>query len=223
MTVVICDDHQLFGESLAVVMEQHGYEIAAITTTPETGVQAVLDHAADLCIMDLTFPEPLEDGIAAACRLRVDSPDTTIIMLTATSDATAFARAISAGVTGFARKDQDVRGVLDTIDRVVAGDVVIDAVSLRAAVSVQHRPLSDGERLAKFLTHREREVLELLTLGYSTQRIAESTGVAYSTARTHIQNLLVKLGVHSRLEASAFAVAHGLVPSRHGKDALPTA
>lgn len=212
MRVIICDDHQLFGESLAVVLQERGYPVDAVTTSPEEALAAVRRQAPDLCIMDLSFPEPSPDGVEAARRVKEVSPDTAVVLLTASGDSDAFARAIAVGVTGFARKDQDVAGVLDTIERVADGQVVIDPELLRAAVTVRKRAASDAERLASFLTPRERQVLELLTLGYTTSRIAKETGVAHSTARTHIQNLLVKLGVHSRLEASAFAVANDLVP-----------
>jgi two-component system nitrate/nitrite response regulator NarL len=210
--VIICDDHQLFGESLAVVLQERGYAVDAVTTSPDEALHVVREQTPELCIMDLNFPDPTHDGVEAARRVKEESPDTAVVLLTASGDAAAFARAISAGVTGFARKDQDVEGVLDTIERVAEGQVVIDPELLRAAVSVRKRTPSDAERLASFLTPRERQVLELLTLGYTTSRIAKETGVAHSTARTHIQNLLVKLGVHSRLEASAFAVANDLVP-----------
>jgi len=211
MHIIICDDHQLFGESLAVVLQERGHDVDAVTTSPDDALEAVRRHDPELCIMDLSFPGALHDGVEAARRVREERPGTAVVLLTASGDPTVFARAISVGVTGFARKDQDVEGVLDTIERVADGQVVIDPELLRAAVAAPRRAQSDAERLASFLTPRERQVLELLTLGHSTSRIAKETGVAHSTARTHIQNLLVKLGVHSRLEASAFAVAHDLV------------
>lgn len=218
MKAVLCDDHRLFGESLGVVLEARGHQVAAVTTTPLEAVEAVRDHHPDVCVMDLTFPASSLDGVEAARLVMQESPDTAVVILTAGGDAAAFARAIAIGVTGFARKDQDVEGVLDTINRVAAGQAAIDPHLLRAALQLRQVPLSDAERLASFLTPREQEVLALITRGYSTDRIAATTGVAYSTARTHIQNTLVKLGVHSRLEASAFAVAHDLVPSQRQPD-----
>lgn len=209
--MVICDDHQLFAESLAVVLAGHGFFVAGITTTPPDAAHAVDVHDAGLCIMDLNFDNYDGDGVDGAQLVLGKRPGTAIVMLTASSDAQAFARAIAVGVTGFARKDQGVAGVLETISKVAAGAVVIDPELLRAAVTSQHRPLSDTQRLASFLTLRERQVLSMLTEGCTTERIAESMGVAYSTARTHIQNVLAKLGVHSRLEASALAVAHHLL------------
>ncbi len=209
--VVICDDHQLFAESLAVVLEGHGYDVVEVTFSPPEAARAVRTHDAPLCIMDMHFPNYDGDGVDGARMVRDERPDTAVVMLTASGDPGAFARAISVGVTGFARKDQDVQGVLDTISQVAAGHVAIHPDLLRDAVTTRRLPLSDTERLASFLTSRERQVLGLLTQGCTTERIAEVMGVAYSTARTHIQNVLAKLGVHSRLEASALAVEHGLV------------
>lgn len=208
--VVICDDHLLFAESLALVLERHGYDVAELTTSPFEAAEAVRRHNAGLCIMDLQFPGCNGTGVDGARMVREHRPDIVIVMLSASSDAVALGEAIAAGVTGFARKDQPVERVLDIISQVVRGEVVIDPSLLRAAITAGNRPMNDAERLASFLTAREREVIRHLTEGHSTERIAAEMAVAYSTARTHIQNSLVKLGVHSRLEASALAVTHGL-------------
>ena len=77
---------------------------------------------------------------------------------------------------------------------------------------------SSGEQLVQFLTPREREVLERLVRGQSTSAMAREMGVAYSTARTHIQNVLTKLGVHSKLAAVTFAVQHGIVTPGSAKE-----
>jgi two-component system nitrate/nitrite response regulator NarL len=208
--VVLCDDHQLFAESLAVVLATRGHDVVAVTMSPPAAATAVVEHDAELCIMDMNFPAFDGNGVDGARMVLEGRPGTAVVILSADNDPPAFARAMATGVTGFARKDQDVSEVLAMIDRVLAGHVVIDPALLRAAVSSRNRPLTDVERMASFLTAREREVLDLLTQGCTTERIAERMGVAYSTARTHIQNVLAKLGVHSRLEASALAVAHGL-------------
>jgi DNA-binding NarL/FixJ family response regulator len=90
--------------------------------------------------------------------------------------------------------------------------VVLKAASLRSLLEPEPGPDDDpARRLALFLTTREREVLARLVRGESTAALAAEMGVTYSTARTHIQNLLTKLGVHSKLEAVAFAIAHALV------------
>lgn len=214
MMAVICDDHRLFGESLKVVLEAKDHHVAAVTTTPLEAVQAVRAYHPDVCIMDLTFPALGLDGVEGARLVIEGSPETAVLILTAGGDATACARAIAVGVTGFVLKDQGVEGVLDSITRVAIGEVIIDRLLLRAALRLRQAPLTEVERLASFLTPREQQVLGLITQGYSTDRIAHTTGVAYSTARTHIQNTLFKLGVHSRLEASALAVAHNLVPTQ---------
>jgi two-component system nitrate/nitrite response regulator NarL len=207
--IVLCDDHQLFAQSFALILELRDHQVVAVTRTPLEAVAAVVAHDADLCIMDLAFPGSGGSGVEGARSVLQARPGTAVVILSAERDARAFERAAGAGVTGFASKDQDVDDVLETLERVLAGQVVGPAL-LRQAMSSQRRPLSDVERLASYLTAREREVLGLLTQGLPTESIAASMGVAYSTARTHIQNVLAKLGVHSRLEASALAVANNL-------------
>ena len=113
--------------------------------------------------------------------------------------------------------------MLQILDRVVAGESVIQPE--RAAplpVNTVRRHANDALRLASFLTLREREVLCGLVQGDDTNKLARSMGIASATARCHIQNVLTKLGVHSRLEAATSAVRYGLVSPETG-DWLPEA
>jgi len=209
-SVVVCDDHQLFAESLACVLAEEGYEVAAVTPDPGAAVAAVVASDAGLCVMDLHFPGQEADGIRGARMLRAARRETAVVLLTGQDDPEALAHAVAAGVRGIVRKDQDVQTVLDTVRRVAAGQVSIPSELLRRP-SGRRPPAGDAARLASFLTPREREVLALLAAGRSTAQVAAALGVATSTARTHIQSVLTVLGVHSRLEASALAVRSGLV------------
>jgi two-component system nitrate/nitrite response regulator NarL len=127
-----------------------------------------------------------------------------VVILSAVSDPSVVAEAIDAGVVGFVRKDQNASRIVSTLDRVATGEMAIDGDLLRAAVrATPTSPRSDTSRMLSFLTAKERAVLLLLVDGSSTAEIARSLGIATSTARTHVQNVLVKLGVHSRLQATA--------------------
>ena len=111
----------------------------------------------------------------------------------------------SAGADGCLAKDQSSRQVATAIRDLAAGEQAVVA----AEATLGLHPSVD--LLVRTLTPREREFLALLATGCSNRRIAEATQLSYLTIRSHMQNLLLKLGVHSQLEAVAFAVEHGIV------------
>jgi DNA-binding NarL/FixJ family response regulator len=199
----------MFADALKVVLESAGYDVVSVTSPQEATVYADLTPP-DVCLMDLTFPGPT-DGVEAARLLRESHPDCHVILLSAALQRDAVRRGLAAGISGFLRKDQDVDDIMSAVRRVAEGDVVIDAGLLRAAMSEPRQQEPDATRLLQFLTTRERDVLERLVRGQNARVMAEEMHVSYSTARTHIQSVLSKLGVHSRLEAAALAVANGLV------------
>lgn len=206
MKVLVCDDHQLLAEALAGVLRRRG-DLVTVTTDPRQAVLVAVDLAPDVCLMDKSFPE--SDGIVAARALAHCSPGTRVIMLSGHTDPAAVRDALDAGARGFLRKDEALRTILEAVDAVVRGELVIDPTLLRSTVRRQ-------AGLPSPLTGREQEVLQRIVAGQSTQSIAPAMNVSYSTARTHTQNLLMKLGVHTQLEAAAFAVRHGLVEPFEG-------
>jgi two-component system nitrate/nitrite response regulator NarL len=109
--------------------------------------------------------------------------------------------AVEAGASGFIRKDQPVTLVLKAIDRVSRGHTAIDPVPSRSGSRGVRGPEREARRLIRSLTPREREVLRHLMQADDTTLIAERLSISPSTARSHVQNVLIKLGVHSRLQA----------------------
>jgi two-component system, NarL family, nitrate/nitrite response regulator NarL len=211
MRLVLCDDHRLLTEALAAVLSSHGHVVEAIVFEPEEAVRAVAASDPDVCLLDLTFDGAM-DGIAAARRLRDEHPRTKVLVLSAATEPSTVAAAIDAGVAGFTRKDQSATALLTTLDRVEAGEMAIDGDLLRAAIrGAMPAAQNDAGRLLSFLTAQERTVLLLLVDGHSTAEIAQSLDVATSTARTHVQNVLMKMGAHSRLQAAAMVVNGGLL------------
>lgn len=218
MKLVLCDDHRIFAESLALVLEARGYVVAAVTETPEEALEAVMASFPDVCVFDLTFPGAY--GLDFVDRIAQAAPGCQVVVLTGSSDPAVLAAAIQAGAAGFAVKTQAVDDIVASIERAHAHEVAIAPALLLAALSqrtsVACRGESDARRLASFLTAREREVLERLVRGEDTNTLARSMGIKRSTARTHIQNVLTKLGVHSRLEAAIVAVRESIVDMSQG-------
>jgi two-component system, NarL family, nitrate/nitrite response regulator NarL len=209
MRLVICDDHRLLTEALASMLSAQGHVIEGIAYSADEFLRVVAESDPDVCLLDVNLAGGTE-GLTVAREVLERHPRTKVIILSAVSEASVVAEAIDAGVVGFVRKDQNASKIISTLERVAAGEMAIDGDLLRAAVrATPTTPRSDTRRMLSFLTAKERAVLLLLVDGSSTAEIARSMGIATSTARTHVQNVLVKLGAQSRLQASAMVANAG--------------
>jgi two-component system nitrate/nitrite response regulator NarL len=202
MKLVLCDDHALLLDALQPALARHGHEVLALTVTPQAAVDAVRRYQPDVLLLDVSFPE--DSGLRVVGDVLEASPGTKVVILSAASDPQVAWAAIEAGAVAFTRKDRGLDGIIRTLERVLAGETVIDPDVLRALVSHtrNRQDVHDAQWLASFLTRREREVLTRIVAGQTTDEMAAGMGVARSTARTHVQAVLQKLGVHSRLQAA---------------------
>jgi len=210
LKLVLCDDHRLFAQSLATVLEARGWRVAAVVTRPEAAVEAVAEHMPDICILDLFFGGDSSDAIAAAECIGRIAPGARVIMLSGSDEPDVVSAAIAVGVAGYALKTARIDTIISTIERIASGETIIDPELLRRAIVLQSRSKNPASVLVAYLTQREREALSMLLQGASTSAVADQMGIGLATARSHIQNVLAKLGVHSRLEAVALAVRAGV-------------
>ena len=238
--IVLCDDHTLLTESLAASLTAKGYQVEAVTSTPAQGLAAVAALDPDILMLDVHFPmtaaqrlgpsaatfsggelafpvsrpnsRMVTAGLELAQAVLERHPRTKVLMVSATDDPAIVSAALDLGVSGFTRKDQRIDGIVQILERVAAGEVAVDPELLRDAVRHLKAPdVDQAERTLRYLTPREREVLRRIVEGESTKQIARAMDIAQSTARTHVQNVLVKLGAHSRVEASAIVARVGAV------------
>jgi two-component system nitrate/nitrite response regulator NarL len=217
MRLLICDHHVVFAESLAHLLAARGYSVAGVTHHPDQLMERLRRERIDVCLLDVIFgSDSVVDRLPA---FRIASPATHLVLLTAGVDAGLLSAARAAGIRGVADKRQPVTEMLQVLDRVLAGESVIEpeAAVTRPQSSMVRRRGNDALRLARFLTAREREVLCGLVRGDDTNKLARSMGMASATARCHIQNVLTKLGAHSRLEAATSAVRYGMVSPETGE------
>jgi len=215
--VVIGDDHALFLDALSSVLTQHGSTVTKATTIAET-INAVRNRQPDICLVDRHFAAG-NDGLAAPAEISSSSPRTRVLVLSADADSDTVMRAIRAGAAGYVHKTRGVSVLKQAIERVLRGEVVVE-VPATPEIRPQLARQRDALRLAGYLTARERKCLELLVEGQDTAAMVSSLGVSAATVRTHVQALLTKLGVHSRLEAAAFAVRHGVLDEVPGRSAM---
>jgi len=208
-SVLVCDDHAVFADSLALVLTDAGYRVAGVTYSPGAALPMLARHQPDLCLIDLRFPDGVE-ALTHLPGLRGASPETRFVLLSGSFGQDTVQEGTSAGISGFAHKGQQVGEILTLLGRVVAGERAVGA-------ALNRRPRSEAHRVARFLTPREREVLTRLARGEATASLAKSMGVTRSTARSHVQSVLTKLGVHSQREAVVEAARHGLVSVQTGE------
>ena len=215
VTLVICDDHKILTDALAMVVERNaGLRLVAPPVhTPEEAVGLCREHMPNVVLMDIVFKGPM-DGIEATRRIKSISPATKVVIMTAHDDERLLVEAVEAGASGFLGKDEAADEVLAEVRAAAEGEVLIDPATLTRLlhqVAKEREARRDALALLDELTEREREVLQLLAEGTRNDEIAQKLFISPQTVQTHVRNLLAKLGVHSKLEAVAFAVKHGAI------------
>jgi DNA-binding NarL/FixJ family response regulator len=204
--LVVADGHPAFAEGLAMILATEAdFAVCGLTHDGGRAVELVAFHRPTVLLMDVQLPGGDPARISAA--VRAASPATKVLLLS-TGPTSTVAAAVAAGANGVVAKGGSSRQWADAIRRVVAGKRVM-VVGARPP-----RPSRDSsveQVRVGALSQRELEVLGLLASGWSSRRIAQAWQVAPATVRSHVQNLLVKLGVHSQLEAVAYAFQHGIV------------
>ena len=209
-SIVLGDDHTVFVESLVSVLVGAGFRVPTVARNLTGTIEAVGHHRPDICLLSRRFSDG--DGIAAISHVMAISPVTRILILTADGDNDAMRQAVRSGAAGYVDKTWGVRKLVQALQQVINGALVLDApASTRLAAASARSDISDARRLAAHLTARERECLALLVEGLDTRAMTLRLGVSTTTVRSHVQALLTKLGVHSRLEAATFAVRYDLV------------
>ena len=201
MRLVLCDDHRLLLEAISTALSARGWSIEATATTPDDAVKAVDLYEPDVLVTDVDFPS---GGGLDAVRVVVDQhPRTKVVILTGLDSPEVVREALEIGVAGYTRKSHSIQTIGEVVEKAGRGEIAIDAALLRQLAVRRTGSTSTTRTLIGQLTPRERHVLELLVDGRNTAEIVARLQISDSTARTHVQSILSKLGVHSRLQAVA--------------------
>jgi DNA-binding NarL/FixJ family response regulator len=184
---------------------------------------AAVAHARRLApnVVCLGVGRPMYDCLAVCEQVKAQRPAQRVVMIDDSPDTHALAAAVQAGADGYVTKDLPLAVLVDAVRRVHAGEVVIPPAMLRGLLHtlVEMRRRADKAYTAYLrLTNREKQVLELLGEGCGNTVIAQTLMISPQTARTHIQNVVRKLGTHSRLEAAAIAAEYGWVRNEYGPE-----
>jgi two-component system nitrate/nitrite response regulator NarL len=201
--VLLVDDHPLTREALAGLLRAHDFDVVAQASGGEEGVSRARELEPDLAILDLTMPGM--DGLTALPLMREASPGTSVVVLTAAEDDTNLLTAIRLGAAGYLLKSEPPEKIVEFLRGVAQGEAALSgAVARRLLDQVRDGGLRHGvvpQSFADLLSARELEVLLLLDQHLSTEEIAKRLFISEHTVRSHVKNLLAKLGASSRREA----------------------
>jgi DNA-binding NarL/FixJ family response regulator len=203
--VVVADHQQAFAEGLGIILDaQDGLSVLGVAYDTRRAVQLAADHRPAVLLLDARLPGGDPDKTPAT--IRAASPATKVLLLAA--QRSLVAAAIASGADGLVTRDVSWRQVVDAIHVVVTGRQVMVIGNQSLGLG---RDFSAGRLRLGAPSGRELDLLGLLARGWSTRRIAEDWQVAEGTVRSHMQNLLIKLDVHCKLQAAAFVWEHGIV------------
>jgi two-component system, NarL family, response regulator LiaR len=215
ITLLICDDHKVLTDALAMVvgLDSDLTMIAAPVHTAEEAIDIAAEHLPDVVLMDIVFKGGMS-GIEATRAIKAASPSTKVVIMTAHDDEHLLVEAVEAGASGFLGKDEAAEELLSAAKSAADGEVLIDPTTLTRLlhrVALEREERRDALNLLSDLTEREKEILQLLAEGMRNDGIASKLFISPQTVQTHIRNILGKLRVHSKLEAVAFGVRHGAI------------
>ncbi len=211
--ILLADGQSLFREAVRVVLEtEPGLEIVAEASDGLEAVSEAERTHPHIALLHLNLPNC--DGIRATDLITEQVPECRVMLLADEEDEASLVAAVEAGASGYLTKESPLADLIDAAKTVHGGETLIPRRMLGPLLSrlIQRRREQDEAlRRAAQLTKREREVLALLAEGGDNDAIAQRLVISPQTARTHIQNVLSKLGVHSRLEAAAFVMQNGIL------------
>jgi DNA-binding NarL/FixJ family response regulator len=207
--VLLVEDHDMVASGItALLAVEPDLEVAAWARTGTEALAAYREHRPDAVLMDYSLPD--SSGTDVAAQLRARDPEACVLLVTGHHGSPrVVSEALEAGCAGFVSKERSVNDLVDAIRAVVNGAAVFPA-DLLAAVGRQ----PGGDQGHGALTAREREVLELLAEGRSTEEIQQQLFVSQHTVRNHVRSVLTKLHARTKLEAVVIAARTGLVDLR---------
>lgn len=213
--ILLVDDHELFREGVAkVVNSQPDMEVVGQADDGLEALTMAHELHPDLVLMDINMP--LSNGLEATELIHSSLPDIRIIMLTAYEEEEKLFDAIKAGAQGYVLKSSSSTGLVRGIRGALEGEASVPrklAFQLLAEFSKLSKkpenPINDDT--VPIITHREREVLNIMATGASNQEIAEALSISLQTVKSHVSNILTKLQAKSRHQAAEFGIKQGFI------------
>lgn len=206
--VLLVDDHVVFSDALAAILRlDPEIEVVGTGGTVQEAISAARALQPDVVLLDVHMPDG--SGITAAAAIKKDRPQTQVVILTSDEDESVLRSAVQAGVTGYLSKHESAAQVVQAVQSASRGEALIAPYMLaRLLHGLQKK---DEPQPTTPLTRRELEVLRELALGHDNDAVARALRMSPNTVRTHVQNILSKLEVHSKLEAVSRGIREGWI------------
>jgi DNA-binding NarL/FixJ family response regulator len=216
MRILIADDHTIFRDGLRSLLEARGVEVVGEARNGREAAEQTKRLHPDVVLMDLNMPEV--DGLAATRLISAEQPDVSVVILTASEEDADLFEAIKSGAQGYLFKNLASDELFRLLDGVARGEPALTPALARKLLGEFSRPQAPApartaeDTAMEALTDREREVLDLLVQGVTSNRdLAERLVVSENTVKYHFRNILDKLHVQNRAQVVAYAVRHGMV------------
>ena len=213
--IILIDDHTLFRSGInALLSRQSDFDVIGEAADGFTGIKLVEQMRPDIVLLDLDMP--VMNGRETLAQILSSNPQQTVVMLTVSEDNDDLTECMRIGARGFLLKNINADFLLDSIRKAVDGDNVFSPEMTTRLVQSLISPASPrADHLLSTLTPREMEILGYLAAGHSNKVIARHLDLAESTIKVHVQNILRKLNLSSRVQAAVYAVQHK-VPQPEG-------
>jgi two-component system, NarL family, nitrate/nitrite response regulator NarL len=216
--VLIVDDHTLFRSGIkALLLREPGFEVVGEAPDGLEGIKRAKALKPDVILLDLHMPGL--SGREALKTLTEEVPDAHVVMLTVSEDAEDLIETLRSGASGYLLKNIDTQTLLDSVRRAAEGESVISAeMTSKLVRGIKAGPRLDPQQTERErLSPRERQILAFLAKGASNKEIARALDVAESTVKIHVQHILRKLNLSSRVQAAVYAVEAGLADLPKGQ------
>jgi DNA-binding NarL/FixJ family response regulator len=210
-SLLLVEDHTAFRQALAFMFEQET-DVTVVAQAASLAEARLHLEGIDVALLDLDLPDG--NGLDLIQPFRAANPRGAVLILTASTDSLSFARAVESGASGIVHKSHGIRDIIDATRRVSAGEFLLspsEVIELLQLAGQQREQERFTQLMLSSLTAREHEVLQMLAEGLSDKDIARRLQISLETQRTHMVNILRKLGVDSRLQALVVALRHGAV------------
>ncbi|ABG05546.1 two component transcriptional regulator, LuxR family [Rubrobacter xylanophilus DSM 9941] len=217
--LIVVDDHDLIRAGFRLVLEQEpDFEVVGEASSGREAIELCRRLRPDVVVMDLAMPGV--DGLEATRRIKEEHPQVAVLVVTALEDPEYMLEALKAGAAGYVLKSSPLPRVISALRRLLSGESPLNQeLAARLIQDLARRPGGGGNPPpAEELTAREREVLVLMARGRTNPEIARELVISRGTAKSHVQNIIRKLGVSDRTQAVARAFELGLIEPSHLKE-----
>jgi DNA-binding NarL/FixJ family response regulator len=210
--VLIVDDHPVVREGLRSMLAADDVEVVGEAGSGSEALALVRELSPQVVLMDIRMPDM--DGFSAMAAMKRQCLSTSVIVLTTYNNMQYVIRSVIYGAAGYFLKGVSRQDLLEAIRAVAAGESLLKLHHLRAVID---RLMTEDAKTAPLavtkmgaLTRREREILALIVQGLTNKQIGQILAVSPATIRTHVQNIMAKLGVSDRTQAAVWAVRAGI-------------